>query len=198
MPDNEIKDPWYEKPCINRMVEESNGHTIFDDRQDPNRARDPYAPSRDLTYYMKLVLPDVLDDLLAENCSPTVNDAIGKSGFTNHRIMEGYNSLIDMINGFVGSGRNHVGETLDEVAEEFGYKQLEPGLKLIIEAMIGRYFIASFFFAAKCLTPMGGQPLGNIGYRGTFDFLSNETKQALDGIETEYARKIKNDREKKS
>lgn len=192
MAENEIVDPWYEKPCIKRMVEESNGHTIFSDRQDPNAARDPYAPSRDFTYYMKLVLPGIWDDMLKESYSPSVTAVAEKLNVGNLRLREGYNSLIDMINGFVGSGRSHIGQTLDEVAEEFGYKQLEPETKVLLESMVGRYFIASFFFAAKCLTPTGGQPLGNIGYKGTFDFLSNEVKLSLDGVETEYARKIKN------
>ena len=58
MPDNSAltKDPWYAKPSIRRMVEGSNGYTVFDDRQVPNRTRDPYAPSRDFTYYMQYVL----------------------------------------------------------------------------------------------------------------------------------------------
>lgn len=190
--DSELKkDRWYQKKAIQRLVEESNGHTIFDDRQDPNRARDPYSPSRDLTYYMKIALPQILDDMLTENMSPTANDIIGKSGFTNHRLLEGFNSLVDSINGFVGKGRDHVGQTLDEVFEENGYAALEPELKLVLEATMGRLFIAAFFFAARCLTPVGGQPLGNIGYGGTFDFMANEVKQAMDGVETPYARKLK-------
>lgn len=197
MADTEIKDPWYEKPAIQRMVEESNGQTIFDDRRDPNRARDPYSPSRDLVYYMKVVLPGVLEDLMGQNMSPTVNDAIGKTGFTNHRLLEGFNSLVDTINGFVGKSSSHVGQTLDEVAEANGYKQLEPELKLILEATLGRYFLAAFFFAAKCLTPVGGDPLGDLGYKGTFDFVSNEVKQALDGVETPYAKGIKDARKEK-
>lgn len=189
------QDPWYEKPCIKRMVEESNGHTIFSDRQDPNAARDPYAPSRDFTYYMKLVLPGIWDDMVKEELSPSIVEVAKKLGVENLRLREGFNSLVDTINGFVGSGRSHIGQTLDEVAEEFGYKQLEPETKTVLEAIIGRYFIASFFFAAKCLTPTGGTPVGNIGYKGTFDFISNEVKQALDGVETKYARKLKDEKE---
>ena len=194
MAENEIKDPWYEVPAIKRVVEEANGHTIYNDMQDPNRNRDPYAPSRDLVYYMKLILPCIQKDLFRDEMTRVVYDVAGRENFDNKRLIEGFNSMIDMINGFVGSGRSHVGQTLDEVAEEFGYAQLESYLKVILEAILGRYFLGSFFFAAKSLTPTGGKPLADIGYNGTFDFVTHETNMALDGIETEYARKIKNER----
>lgn len=199
MPDNSAltKDPWYAKPSIRRMVEGSNGYTVFDDRQVPNRTRDPYAPSRDFTYYMQYVLFDVVQDLFNEDYSPSITEMIKKWGVENTRLIESCNSLADMISGFVGCSSSHVGQTLDEVAEKYGYKQLEPEAKTLVEAIVGRYFIASFFFAAKCLTPEGGKPMGDIGYEGAFAFMANETKQALDGVETPYARKLKDAREKK-
>lgn len=191
------KDPWYAKPCIQRMVIGSNGHTIFDDRQMPNQNRDPYAPARDFTYYMQYVLYDILQDLFDEDYSSSITEMVKKWGVENRRLIESGNSLVDTINGFVGSGKSHVGQTLDEVAEEFGYKQLEPEAKTLIEAMVGRYFIASFFFAARCLTPEGGKPMGDIGYNGAFAFMANEFKQALDGVETDFARKLKDARKEK-
>lgn len=197
MAENEIKDLWYEKPCIQRMVEESNGQTVFDDRHDPNKARDPYAPSRDFTYYMKWVVKDVWDDMDGRGYSPSISAMVDKWAVSNNRLKETYNSFIDMVNGFVGGNKSHIGQTLEEVAEQFGYKQLEPEAKTLFEAMIGRYFIASFFFAAKCLTPVGGKPLGDIGYNGTFDFFAREVKLNLDGVETEYSRKLKEEKEKR-
>ena len=98
----EIREPSYNKPVISRMVEGANGQTIYNDMQDPNSNRDPYARSRDLVYSMKNMLVQLLNDLLKENMSPTVNDVAGKSGFSNHRLLEGYNSLVDTINSFVG------------------------------------------------------------------------------------------------
>lgn len=199
MPDDSVlkKDPWYAKDCIQRMVTGSNGHTIFDDRQMPNHNRDPYAPSRDFTYYTQYVLMDVIKDLFNEEYAPSITQMAEKWGVSNIRLIEACNSLVDTINGFVGKDKSHVGQTLDEVAEKYGYKQLEPEAKTLVEAIVGRYFIASHFFAAKCLTPEGGKPLGDIGYNGAFDFMANETKQALDGVETPYARKLKDARKEK-
>lgn len=187
----EIREPAYNKPAIKRMIEGANGETIYNDMRDPNSNHDPYARSRDLVYSLKIMLPQLLRDLMEENMSPTVNDVAGKSGFSNHRLLEGYNSLVDMINSFVGSGRSHVGQTLDQAAVENGYADLEPELKLILEACLGRLYLAAFFFAARSLTPIGGTPMGDIGYNKTFDFIANEVKMALDGVETAYAKKIK-------
>ena len=194
---DEIKEPSYEKPIVKYMVEGANGQTIFRDMSDPNSSHDPYAHSRDIVYSMKYILIQVLADVLEENHSPSVDDKIGETGFTNHRILEGYNSLVDTINSFVGSKRSRIDLTIDEAATANGYAQLEPTLKLILEAAIGRLFIAMFFFAARSLTPIGGKPLGDIGYGGAFDFVANEVKQALDGVETPYAKGLKDARKAK-
>lgn len=194
----EIREPSYNKPVISRMVEGANGQTIYNDMQDPNSNRDPYARSRDLVYSMKNMLVQLLNDLLKENMSPTVNDVAGKSGFSNHRLLEGYNSLVDTINSFVGKGKSHVNQTLDDAARENGYADLEPQLKLIMEACLGRLYIAAFFFAARSLTPIGELPMADIGYGKTFDFVANEAKMALDGVETPYARKLKENAKKEN
>ena len=187
-----------EKPILQYMQEGADGYTIYNDMRDPNGNRDPYAPSRDIVYSMKFILQQLLNDLLTENNSPTVNDVAGESGFSNHRLLEGYNSLIDTINSFVSKNRPRPDLTVDEAAKENGYAQLEPQLKLIMEAALGRLFIAMFFYAARSLTPLGsGAPAGDIGYNKSFDFIAKEVTQALDGVETPYARKLKNARKEK-
>lgn len=194
---DEIREPSIEKPVIKHMVEGANGQTIFNDYGDPNSKHDPYAHSRDIVYSMKYILMQALNDMIIENNSPNVDDVVGKLGFTNHRLLEGYNSLVDTINSFVGSKRARVDLTIDEAATGNGYAQLEPELKLILESEIGRLFIAMFFFAARSLTPQGGKPLGDIGYNGAFDFIASEVKQALDGVETPYAKGLKEKRDGK-
>lgn len=187
------------KPVLQYMQEGADGYTIYSDMRDPNSHRDPYAPSRDIVYSMKFVMKQLLDDLLTENNSPTVNDVAGASGFSNHRLLEGYNSLIDTINSFVSKNRPRPDLTIDEAATENGYAQLEPQLKLIMEAALGRLFIAIFFYAARSLTPLGsGVPAGDIGYNKAFDFIAKEVTQALDGVETPYAKRLKDARKKKS
>lgn len=191
-----IEEPAYQKPVIKKMVEESAGYTVFNDLSDPNSKRDPYAPSRDLVYSMKMMLSQMLNDLLAEN-EEEDNEKVGKSGFTNYRLLEGFNSLVDTINAFVGKNRGRIDLTIDEAATNNGYAQLEPELRQHIEACLGRLYIAAFFFAARSLTPQGGAPMGDIGYGKAFDFIANEVKQALDGIETPYARRLKDARKEK-
>lgn len=193
---DEIKEPSYFKPVIHRMVEAANGHTIYNDMRDPNSNRDPYAPSRDLVYSMKMMLKQLWDDLKKEN-DESDPEAVGKSGFTTYRLLEGFNSLVDTINSFVGKNRGRVDLTIDECAKNNGYADLEPELKLYLEACLGRLYLAAFFFAARSLTPQGGAPMGDIGYGKAFDFIANEVKQALDGVETPYARKLKDARKEK-
>lgn len=191
---DEIKEPSYNKPVIRRMVEGANGYTIYKDLGDPNSSRDPYAPSRDLVYSMKMMLKQLWEDIKKEN-DESEPEKVGKSGFTYNRLLEGFNSLVDTINSFVGKYSGRVDLTIDECAKNNGYADLEPQLKLYLEACLGRLYLAAFFFAARSLTPQGGAPMGDIGYGKTFDFISNEVKQALDGIETPYAKKLKDGRE---
>lgn len=191
---DEIREPSYSKPVIQRMVEGANGYTIYNDMRDPNSNRDPYAPSRDLVYSMKYMLDQLWRDLKQEN-DEADPEKVGKSGFTYNRLLEGFNSLVDTINSFVGKYRGKVGLTIDECARDNGYADLEPQLKLYLEACLGRLYLAAFFFAARSLTPQGGAPLGDIGYNKSFDFIAHEVKHALDGIETSYARKLKHGRE---
>lgn len=144
-----------------------------------------YAPQRDVVTLFMLAVTEAWEDLDMEPKSRYTLLA-EKWGFDKNRLLETYNRYIDMLNTF------HFDQaaTIDEAAVLSGFADTDPRLTMLIEAMVGRYMAAAWFYGVKDITIQGETPPPFAGYED-LQTLFQEVRLELDGIETEKAASIK-------
>lgn len=148
-----------------------------------------YSPNRDVLNTFPLVVNEIWDDIVAGN-EYIYPKLAQRWKFNTSRILEAYNAYVDALSMF----RYETGSaTFDEAAVSSGFSELDPRLRLMLEAAVGRYMAGIYFYAIKDVTAQGEDPPPYAGY-DTLQTIASEIKVALDGVETELAKRIKEHR----
>ena len=147
-----------------------------------------YSPQRDIVSLFMLAVTEVWEDLDKEPKSKYTQLA-EKWGFSQNRLLETYNCYIEMLNTF------HFDQaaTIDEAAVLSGFADCDPRLTMLVEAAVGRYMAAAWFYGIKDITIQGETPPPFAGYED-LQTLFQEVRIGLDGVETKKAASIKEER----
>lgn len=173
------------------MIEDANPvEDYLQDNAENNRymgeGTPAYAPQRDILALFPVAVNQLWLDIDEDTWNKRYSSLMKKWKLEKNQVLHAFNLYVDTMTHF----QQGVAATFDEAADLTGFSELNPRLVLLIEAMIGRYVAAAYFYGLKDVTIQGEDPPPFAGY-DTFHKLLEEIKDGLDGVESEYARQLK-------
>lgn len=152
---------------------------------DPNKPL--YNANTDVINIMPFALERVLFMLLSTDFNPMADKVMDDHNITIKELEKTYRAFCNALDYFTGPQAR---STIDEASAAAGYAERPAIEKLLVEGMLGRIMLAFYWFGIRERTVAGGMPPVPPAYN-RLPILWNEINQALDGIETPYAKEVK-------
>lgn len=176
----------YNDPAfIGPPMQFSTGGTKIASGGDPNKPY--YDANTDIVNIMPFALERLVWMLLSTKFCPLA-DRIGDAhGITIRELEKTYQAFCKTLDYFTGPEAR---STIDEAAKVSGYTDRPDMEKILVEGLLGRIMLSFYWFGIRGRTAMSGMPPVPPAY-DRLPIIWNEIMQALDGVETPYAKKVK-------
>lgn len=176
----EINEPNF----IGPPIKYSMAGTRIEAGGDPNKPI--YDANVDIVNIMPYLLERVLYMLISTTNCPMVDKYCDEHDITVKDLEATYNKFIDTCNLFTGPEAR---STISSAANASGYASEPTENKLVLEAMLGRLVMATYWFGVRARTEKSSKPTIPPAY-DRWHIIHKEVLAALDGVKTPYAEKV--------